>query len=175
MWGHHCWSPTFPPEWTRGSGRRMGPGHRWICQSPPPCQRPSWCRPRTPRHRLSRTSRSGARPPSRWSPSRWWKMWVRACGQPSAHWHNRGRLGSWGDDCLGTVAKMEDRWGNMRVKQAAAAQTADNVTQLQKSIKINRVSIQKIRRIHFMRSRYHKCVKAVHENLTITWQNETLL
>lgn len=128
MWGQHCWSPTFPPGWTRGSGRRTGPGRRWRCRSPPPCRRPSWCRPRTPRRRLNRTSRSDARPPSRWSPSRWWKTWARACGRPSAHWHNRGRLGSWGGDCVGT--QMKDRWGGRTVKEATAAEKTDNITLL---------------------------------------------
>lgn len=71
---------------------------------------------------------------------------------------------------MGTVAKMKDRWGNTTVKQILAANT--EIIPLQKNIKVNRIYIQNISRINFIRSRYHKCVKAVYGNLTITREME---
>lgn len=72
---------------------------------------------------------------------------------------------------MGTVAKMKDRWGNRTVKQALAAANTE-IIPLQKNIKANRIYMQNMSRINFIRSRYHQCVKAVYGNLTITRQME---
>lgn len=69
---------------------------------------------------------------------------------------------------MGTVAEMKDRRGNRTVKRASAVEKTDNITQLQKNLSVNSIYIQKIWRLPFIRSRYHKCVRAVYGNLTIT-------
>lgn len=71
---------------------------------------------------------------------------------------------------MGTAAKM-DRRGNRTVKQAPAAANTE-IIPLQKNINVNRIYIQNVSRINFIRSRYQKCVKAVYGNLTITCQME---
>lgn len=75
---------------------------------------------------------------------------------------------------MGTVAKMKDRWGNRTVKQALAAANT-KIIPLQKNIKANRIYMQNISRINSIRSRYHKCVKAVYGNLLHAKWNATVI
>lgn len=112
-------SPTFPPGWTRGSGRRRGPARRWRCPSPLRCPHPSSCRPQTPRRLWSPTSRSGARPPAQWSQSRRWRTWARAFGRPGARWRSRWRWESyWGSEGLGTAARVTEELKKNKASEA---------------------------------------------------------
>lgn len=63
--------------------------------------------------------------------------------------------------------QMKDRWGSRRVKQASAAEKKT----LKMNMELNRIYIQNIRRINFIRSKYQKCVKAVYGNYyTAKWK-----